>query len=44
LHEEVYFLGDKLPTCPAGGAYTVGAMNTDPTCTKLAEGHVLPTP
>ena len=31
------------PTCPSGGAYTIGDMATRPTCDRpAAEGHVLP--
>ena len=31
------------PTCPSAGAYTIGDMNTRPTCSRpAAEGHVLP--
>ena len=33
-----------FPTCPAGGSYTIDTVSTDPTCTKSAEGHVLPLP
>jgi prepilin-type N-terminal cleavage/methylation domain-containing protein len=33
-----------FPTCPSGGSYTIGAMATDPTCTKSSDGHVIPTP
>lgn len=29
------------PTCPAGGTYTL--TGTRPTCSKSADGHVLPT-
>jgi prepilin-type N-terminal cleavage/methylation domain-containing protein len=31
-----------FPACPAGGSYTINAVSTDPTCSKSAEGHVLP--
>lgn len=32
------------PKCPAGGAYTIGAVDTKPTCSKSAapDDHVLP--
>ncbi len=34
----------KTPECPAGGTYTVGNMDTDPSCTLSASPnlHVLP--
>ena len=31
-----------MPTCPAGGSYTYGAIGTNCVCTKSADGHVLP--
>jgi prepilin-type N-terminal cleavage/methylation domain-containing protein len=31
------------PTCPASGTYAVTLCNVKPTCTKSADGHVLPT-
>lgn len=32
----------STPACPAGGTYTVGAVDTDPTCSiGAAGGHVL---
>ncbi len=37
-----YIKNNAYPTCPASGAYTVNAVNTDPTCDK--SGHVLPAP
>ena len=30
----------STPTCPSGGAYTINAIGTNPTCNK--SGHVLP--
>jgi len=41
---KVYIKNSVFPSCPASGTYTVGAVNTDPTCSKSADGHVLPTP
>jgi len=40
----LYIKGGALPTCPAGGAYTAGAVGTDPTCSYSQNGvtHVLP--
>lgn len=32
----------NLPNCPGGGAYTYGAIGTNPVCTVA--GHTLPTP
>jgi hypothetical protein len=39
-----YIKGNHVPTCPNGGVYTVGAVNTDPTCSIGTGSHVLPTP
>ena len=41
---KVYIRKNQFPSCPANGAYEVNAMNTDPTCSKTANGHSLPTP
>ena len=30
-----------LPVCPAGGSYSVGALQVDPTCDRAAEGHTI---
>ena len=35
-----YFKADKFPVCPAGGAYTIGAVGEPPKCS--IPGHVLP--
>jgi len=35
-----YLKGNVMPVCPAGGAYTIGAMNESPTCSIA--GHALP--
>ena len=40
----VYIKNNQYPTCPSGGTYTLAAVNTDPTCSKSADGHVLPAP
>lgn len=40
----VFIKNDTAPTCPAGGFYTIGAVNADATCSKSAEGHTLPSP
>ena len=37
-----YIKNNAYPTCPASGAYTIGAVNTDPTCNVAL--HVLPAP
>jgi len=39
---QVYIKNNIFPGCPSGGTYTVGAVNTDPTCDK--PNHVLPNP
>ena len=36
-----YLKNNNFPTCPSSGAYTIGAVNTDPLCNQ--SGHVLPT-
>ena len=36
-----YIKGQVAPICPAGGTYTVGAIGTNPSCTKSAGGHSL---
>jgi prepilin-type N-terminal cleavage/methylation domain-containing protein len=43
---KVYIKNSKFPNCPASGTYTIGLVNTDPTCSKstLASPHTLPTP
>jgi len=41
---KVYIKNKQYPNCPSGGTYTIAAVNTDPTCSKSADGHVLPTP
>ncbi len=38
---KVYVKNEKMPTCPGSGTYTVGAVNTDPTCSRSDAGHVL---
>jgi len=37
-----YIRADRLPQCPGGGRYTVGAVNVSPTCT--IPGHALSLP
>jgi len=40
-----YLKNSVLPQCPAGGAYTLGAVGTPPTCSMgktLGAGHVMP--
>ena len=39
-----YVRNNSYPTCPGGGSYTIGVVNTDPTCSKSALGHFLPNP
>ncbi|MGD9873756.1 MAG: type II secretion system protein [Kiritimatiellia bacterium] len=34
------FLNHGIPSCPAGGSYTINPVDTDPTCS--AAGHVCP--
>ncbi len=41
---KVYIKNDVYPSCPAGGVYTIGALSTDPTCSKSDIGHLLPPP
>ncbi|MCC6483204.1 MAG: prepilin-type N-terminal cleavage/methylation domain-containing protein [Armatimonadetes bacterium] len=35
-----YIKGTAMPACPGGGTYTIGTVDTDPTCTVT--GHALP--
>lgn len=35
------YIKNGFPTCPSGGTYTTGAVNTDPTCDQT--DHALPT-
>ncbi len=39
-----YIKNNAYPTCPSSGTYTINAVNTDPTCSQSALGHVLPAP
>ena len=39
---QVYLKNNLFPHCPSSGTYTVGAVNTDPTCNISL--HVLPVP
>ena len=41
---KVYIKNNQYPTCASGGTYTLAAVNTDPTCSKSADGHVMPAP
>ena len=42
----VYIKNNIFPSCPAGGSYTIGAVNVDPTCSLAAAPtwHTLPIP
>jgi prepilin-type N-terminal cleavage/methylation domain-containing protein len=40
----VYIKNEKMPSCPGGGTYSILAVNTDPTCSESAKGHVLSAP
>jgi prepilin-type N-terminal cleavage/methylation domain-containing protein len=31
----------SMPTCPAGGAYTIAVISTNPSCSLSAKGHKL---
>jgi prepilin-type N-terminal cleavage/methylation domain-containing protein len=31
----------RTPVCPGGGAYTVNALSTPPSCSLSASGHIL---
>lgn len=41
---KVYIKNNVYPSCPAGGDYIIGALSTDPTCSKSDVGHILPPP
>ncbi|MFH0839943.1 MAG: prepilin-type N-terminal cleavage/methylation domain-containing protein [Candidatus Omnitrophota bacterium] len=36
------YIKGGMPTCPANGVYTYGAVGTDVVCSLAADGHVLP--
>ena len=36
-----YLKGTGMPVCPGGGSYTVNAVNADPACSLVADGHTL---
>jgi len=40
LYGATNYIRDE-PFCPGGGTYALNAVDTKPTCTKSAEGHVL---
>jgi prepilin-type N-terminal cleavage/methylation domain-containing protein len=40
----LYIKNEKFPTCPGGGTYAVAAVDTDPTCSRSTDGHVLSAP
>ena len=33
----------EFPTCPSQGTYTLTTVTNAPTCSKSADGHILPT-
>jgi prepilin-type N-terminal cleavage/methylation domain-containing protein len=39
-----YIKHNLFPTCPAGGTYTIAAVNTDPLCNAPSGEHILATP
>lgn len=39
-----YLKQGQLPVCPAGGTYTLGAVNEPPRCSLHAQGHALTPP
>jgi type IV pilus assembly protein PilE len=41
IAELVPELFTRVPTCPAGGSYTLGALGTDPSCSQGAQGHTI---
>lgn len=40
----VFLEGRVLPTCPAGGTYTLGTVNEPPRCSHADKGHTLTSP
>ena len=40
----LYIKGNQFPHCPASGTYTLGALNTDPTCNAPSGDHIMPIP
>jgi prepilin-type N-terminal cleavage/methylation domain-containing protein len=42
LQLRTYFRNSAMPTCPAGGTYTIGRVGAQPTCSRGATlGHTL---
>jgi prepilin-type N-terminal cleavage/methylation domain-containing protein len=42
---QVYLKNDRFPTCPTGGAYAVGVVSANPTCSLATSlNHALRTP
>ena len=39
-----YIKGNHLPTCPAGGTYSMNPIGKNPTCSIGGSGHSLPLP
>jgi len=36
-----HLTGGLLPVCPAGGTYTLGAVNEPPRCSHADKGHAI---
>jgi len=37
-----YLKGSTTPLCPAGGTYDYSGLGTNPVCSQVSGGHVLP--
>jgi prepilin-type N-terminal cleavage/methylation domain-containing protein len=40
----LYIKNEQFPTCPAGGTYTIGNVDTNPTCNAPSGDHTLMPP
>jgi prepilin-type N-terminal cleavage/methylation domain-containing protein len=41
LYGATNYIRDE-PLCPGGGTYAINAVDSKPTCSRTADGHVLP--
>jgi prepilin-type N-terminal cleavage/methylation domain-containing protein len=40
----LYIKNEQFPTCPGGGTYTIGTVDTNPTCNAPTGDHTLSQP
>lgn len=41
LEELMPEFNKRVPQCPAGGAYTIGDLGVDPSCSRTSLGHTI---